>query len=90
VGEEKTVGHRKTRVGMVVSDRMSKTIVVSVEKRVLHPVYKKYVRRRLKLKTHDEGNTARVGDIVLIEETRPLSKEKRWRLKEVIQRAPVV
>jgi len=73
-----------------VSDRMSKTIVVSVEKRVLHPVYKKYVRRRLKLKTHDEGNTARLGDIVLIEETRPLSKEKRWRLKEVIQRAPVV
>lgn len=90
MGETKVRGHRKTRVGMVVSDRMVKTIVVSVEKKVLHPVYKKYVRRRLKLKTHDEGNTARIGDIVLIEETRPLSKDKCWRLKEIIQRAPLM
>lgn len=83
-------GHRKTRVGTVVSNKMSKTIVVAVEKKVIHPVYKKYVRRRVKFKTHDERNDARVGDRVLIEETRPLSKEKRWRLKEIIQRAPVL
>lgn len=83
-------GHRKTRVGTVVSNKMDKTIVVAVEKKVIHPVYKKYVRRRVKFKTHDETNDARVGDRVLIEETRPLSKEKRWRLKEIIQRAPVL
>lgn len=81
---------RKTRVGRVVSDKMEKTIVVAVEKKIMHPMYKKYVRRRIKLKTHDAENTARVGDRVLIEETRPLSKEKRWKLKEIIQRAPVI
>ena len=83
-------GHRKTRVGTVVSNKMDKTIVVAVEKKAIHPVYKKYVRRQVKFKTHDETNDARVGDRVLIEETRPLSKEKRWRLKEIIQRAPVL
>lgn len=83
-------GHRKTRIGTVVSDKMEKTIVVAVEKKVMHPIYKKYVRRRVKFKAHDESNNARSGDRVLIEETRPLSKEKRWRLKEVIHRAPVI
>lgn len=83
-------GHRKTRIGTVVSDKMDKTIVVAVEKRVLHPVYKKFVRHRSKYQTHDAENTARVGDLVLIEETRPLSRHKRWRLKEIVRRAPVI
>lgn len=83
-------GHRKTRVGTVVSDRMQKTIVVAVEKRVMHRTYKKYVRRCSKYKVHDAENTARIGDQVLIEETRPLSKEKRWKLKEIVRRAPVL
>jgi len=69
---------------------MEKTIVVSVEKRVLHPVYKKYVRRAKKYKAHDPENTARIGDQVQIEETRPLSKDKRWKLKEIVRRAPVL
>lgn len=83
-------GHRKTRVGTVVSDRMEKTIVVTVERRMLHPTYKKYVNRRTKYKVHDGENTARIGDRVVIEETRPLSKDKRWRLKEIVRRAPVL
>ena len=82
--------HRKTRTGTVVSDRMEKTIVVAVEKKVQHPTYRKFVRRRKKYKAHDAENTARIGDIVLLEETRPLSKDKRWKLVEVIRRAPVV
>ena len=73
-----------------MSDKMEKTIVVSVEKRVLHPVYKKYVRRAKKYKAHDPENTARIGDQVQIEETRPLSKDKRWKLKEIVRRAPVL
>lgn len=83
-------GRRKTRVGIVVSDKMEKTIVVVVEKRVLHPIYKKYVKSRKKYMAADAENTARIGDSVLIEETRPLSKMKRWRLKEIIRRAPVL
>jgi small subunit ribosomal protein S17 len=79
--------HRKTRVGLVVSDKMDKTVVVAIEKRVMHPVYKKYVKRRKKYKVHDENNECRVGDEVLIEETRPLSKHKRWRFKEMVRRA---
>jgi len=82
--------HRKTRTGTVVSDRMEKTIVVAVEKKVQHPTYRKFVRRRKKYKAHDAENTARIGDIVLLEETRPLSKDKRWKLVEVIRRAPVL
>ncbi len=78
---------RKTRVGRVVSDKMDKTVVVAIEKKVLHPVYKKYVRRRKKYKAHDEHNDCHVGDEVLIEETRPLSKHKRWRVKTVLKRA---
>ncbi|MCL2324889.1 MAG: 30S ribosomal protein S17 [Proteobacteria bacterium] len=82
--------NRKTRVGMVVSNKMEKTIVVVVERRVLHPVYKKYVKSRSRYMAHDNSNSARVGDHVLIVETRPVSKNKCWRLKEIIRRAPVL
>ena len=78
---------RKTRVGMVVSDKMTKTVVVSIERRVQHPVYGKMVRRTKKLKAHDEQNEAKTGDTVRIMETRPLSKDKRWRVVEIIERA---
>jgi small subunit ribosomal protein S17 len=78
---------RKTRVGMVVSDKMQKTVVVSIERRVQHPVYGKMVRRTKKLKAHDEQNEAKTGDTVRIMETRPLSKDKRWRVVEIIERA---
>ena len=77
---------RKTRVGMVVSDKMQKTVVVSIERRVQHPVYGKMVRRTKKLKAHDEQNEAKTGDTVRIMETRPLSKDKRWRVVEIIER----
>ena len=77
----------KTRTGVVVSDRMNKTIVVQLDKLVMHPIYKKFVRRRVKDKVHDEGNEARVGDTVLIEETRPISRHKRWRVKSITHRA---
>lgn len=80
-------GHRKTKTGVVVSDKMEKTIVVQVERMVMHPIYKKYVRRRVKYKVHDERNDARVGDTVLIEECRPLSRHKRWRMKAITHRA---
>jgi small subunit ribosomal protein S17 len=78
---------RKTKVGRVVSDKMDKTIVVSVERLARHPLYKRVVRLTTKFKAHDEGNDARVGDTVLIEESRPLSATKRWRLLEVVTRA---
>ena len=78
---------RKTRVGKVVSDKMDKTIVVAVENRVAHPLYKKIVKRTYKLKAHDESNECRVGDKVLVMETRPLSKDKRWRLVEIMEKA---
>jgi small subunit ribosomal protein S17 len=78
---------RKTRVGKVVSDKMMKTVVVSIERRVEHPVYGKMVRRTKKLKAHDEQNEAKTGDTVRIMETRPLSKDKRWRVVEIIERA---
>jgi small subunit ribosomal protein S17 len=80
-------GKRKTKVGRVVSDRMDKTIVVSVERLARHPLYKRVVRLTTKFKVHDEANDARIGDTVLIEESRPLSATKRWRLLEVMQRA---
>jgi small subunit ribosomal protein S17 len=82
-----TRGSRKTRVGVVVSDKMDKTVVVSIERRVQHPVYGKMVRRTKRLKAHDERNDARTGDTVRIMETRPLSKDKRWRLVEIVERA---
>ncbi|PPK97546.1 small subunit ribosomal protein S17 [Kineococcus xinjiangensis] len=80
-------GYRKTRRGYVVSDKMQKTVVVEVEDRVKHPLYAKVIRRTTKVKAHDEVNTAGVGDLVLIAETRPLSATKRWRVVEVLERA---
>jgi small subunit ribosomal protein S17 len=80
-------GYRKTRRGYVVSDKMDKTVVVEVEDRVKHPLYGKVMRRTSKVKAHDEQNTAGVGDLVLIMETRPLSATKRWRVVEILQRA---
>jgi small subunit ribosomal protein S17 len=78
---------RKTRQGLVVSDKTNKTVVVAIERRVPHPVYGKMVTKTKRLKAHDEGNTAKVGDTVRIVETRPLSKDKRWRLLEIVERA---
>ena len=78
---------RKTRVGRVVSDKMDKTIVVAVETFVKHPLYKKRVKNTVKFKAHDENNECGIGDTVKIMETRPLSKDKRWRLVEVVEKA---
>ena len=78
---------RKTVVGRVVSDKMDKTVVVAIEDRVAHPLYKKIVGRTYKLKAHDEQNTCGVGDIVKVMETRPLSKDKRWRVVEIVEKA---
>ncbi len=78
---------RKTVVGMVASDKMDKTIVVSVADRVRHPKYKKIVKRTIKFKAHDENNECKIGDKVRIMETRPLSKDKRWRMVEIIEKA---
>ncbi len=78
---------RKTRVGKVISDKMDKTIVVAVVDNVKHPLYKKIVKRTYKLKAHDEENTCQIGDKVRVMETRPLSKDKRWRLVEIVEKA---
>lgn len=78
---------RKTRVGKVVSNKMYKTIVVAVENHVKHPLYNKIVKRTYKLKAHDEENTCNIGDIVKVMETKPISKDKRWRLVEVMEKA---
>jgi small subunit ribosomal protein S17 len=78
---------RKTRIGKVVSNKMDKTVVVAIETLVSHPLYKKSVKRTTKFKAHDENNECNIGDRVRIMETRPLSKEKRWRLVEIIERA---
>ena len=78
---------RKTRTGKVVSNKMQKTIVVAVEDHVKHPLYNKIVKRTYKLKAHDENNEAHIGDTVRVMETRPLSKDKRWRLVEIMERA---
>lgn len=78
---------RKTRVGRVVSDKMDKTLVVAIEDNVKHPLYKKIVKRTLRLKAHDENNEAKIGDRVSIMETRPLSKDKRWRLVKILEKA---
>ncbi len=78
---------RKTRVGKVVSNKMDKTIVVAIEDRVKHPLYKKIMKRTYKLKAHDEQNACNIGDKVKVMETRPISKDKRWRLVEVIEKA---
>jgi small subunit ribosomal protein S17 len=86
-GATQVQGKRKTKVGRVVSDKMDKTVVVSVERLTRHPLYKRVVRMTTKFAVHDEENQARVGDTVLIEESRPLSRTKRWRLVEVTSRA---
>ncbi|MEE0732866.1 MAG: 30S ribosomal protein S17 [Acutalibacteraceae bacterium] len=78
---------RKTDVGKVVSDKMDKTVVVAIENSVKHKLYKKIIKRTIKLKVHDENNECKIGDRVRIMETRPLSKDKRWRLVEIIERA---
>lgn len=77
---------RKTRIGKVVSNKMDKTIVVAIEDNVRHPLYKKIIKRTIKLKVHDEENTCNIGDKVKVMETRPISKDKRWRLVDVIER----
>ena len=78
---------RKTRVGIVTSDKMDKTVVVTIKNRVRHPLYNKIVKRTYKLKAHDEENTCNIGDIVKVMETKPISKDKRWRLVEVMEKA---
>ena len=85
--EEKRISSRKVRVGKVVSDKMDKTVVVAIADRVAHPLYKKIVGRTYKLKAHDENNTCGIGDTVKVMETRPLSKDKRWRLVEIVEKA---
>ena len=84
---ENTRNFRKTRIGTVVSDKMDKTIVVAVEDSYQHPLYKKTMKRTYKLKAHDENNECGIGDTVEVMETRPLSKDKRWRLVEIIEKA---
>jgi len=87
MAEKITRNFRKTRIGIVVSDKMDKTIVVAVRDKVKHPLYKKIINRTTKFKAHDENGTAGIGDIVEIMETRPISKDKRWRLVKVIEKA---
>ncbi len=84
---EEIRNYRKTRVGEVVSDKMDKTIVVAIKDSVKHPVYKKVIKSTYKLKAHDENNECKIGDKVKVMETRPLSKDKRWRLVEIIEKA---
>ncbi len=83
---EKKRGLRKTRVGRVVSAKMDKTVTVAVERRIKHPVYGKFIKKTVKIKVHDENNTCQEGDLIKIMETRPLSKTKRWRLVEVVEK----
>jgi small subunit ribosomal protein S17 len=89
IGDQPIEGAIATRtlVGQVISDKMDKTVTVLVERRVKHPLYKKYIRRSTKLHAHDEENTCRIGDLVSIEQCRPLSKSKSWRLHEILERA---
>ncbi|MCX7624956.1 MAG: 30S ribosomal protein S17 [Candidatus Sumerlaeaceae bacterium] len=80
-------GHRKVRVGRVVSEKMNKTVVVAIERFVMHPLYKKYIRRTSKIYAHDEKNDAHEGDLVRVIETRPISKLKRWKVQAILERA---
>ncbi len=82
-----SIGLRKERTGLVVGDRMQKTVVVSIERMVMHPRYKKVLKRRTKVKAHDESNQCHVGDRVLIVECRPLSRDKRWRVSKVLEKS---
>lgn len=84
---DKQRGYRKVRVGRVVSEKMNKTVVVAIERFVMHPLYKKYIRRTSKIYAHDEKNDAHEGDLVRVIETRPLSKLKRWRVQAILERA---
>ena len=84
----KKKNNRKTRIGIVVSDKMNKTVVVLVERVVLHTQFKKGIVRKNRFKAHDENNTCKAGDKVLIEETRPLSRDKRWRVRKTLEKAP--
>jgi small subunit ribosomal protein S17 len=83
-------GIKKTRTGVVTSDKMDKTVVVKVEKLVKHPTYKKYIKRRVTYKAHDENNECGIGDKVTIVETRPLSRDKRWRVREILEKNVIV
>ena len=87
MSEEIRTTSRKTRVGKVVSDKMDKTVVVTVEDRVAHKQYKKIIRRTYRLKAHDEENACGIGDVVRVMETRPLSRDKRWRVVEILEKA---
>ncbi len=80
-------GIRKTKIGLVVSDKMDKTVVVEVKRLVAHPLYHKIIRRRVKVKAHDPQNACQVGDKVLLEETRPISRDKHWRIKQILEKA---
>lgn len=80
-------GQKKRRTGVVVSNKMDKTVVVVTDRMTRHPLYLKYIKKRIKFKAHDEVNACEIGDTVLVEETRPLSKDKRWRVVEVVQKA---
>jgi len=82
-----TKGLRKTKVGEVISNKMEKSIVVAIERQVAHPIYKKYFKKTTKLMAHDEKNECHIGDTVKIEETRPISKSKKWRLLEIVEKA---
>jgi small subunit ribosomal protein S17 len=86
-GHDADRGRRKTRIGKVVSDKMQKTVVVAIERRVPHPVYGKMIGRTKRIKAHDEQNASKTGDTVRVMETRPLSKDKRWRVVEIVERA---
>jgi small subunit ribosomal protein S17 len=80
-------GNRKTQSGVVVSDKMDKTVVVKVDRLVKHPVYNKYIKRTAKYKAHDEDNSCQIGDRVVIVETRPLSKDKRWKIRQIVEKS---
>ncbi|HEX2769062.1 MAG TPA: 30S ribosomal protein S17 [Geobacteraceae bacterium] len=80
-------GNRKAQIGVVVSDKMDKTVVVKIDRLVKHPVYNKYIKRSAKYKAHDNDNSCKTGDRVLIEETRPLSKDKRWKVRQIIDKS---
>lgn len=80
-------GLRKTRSGVVVSNKMDKTVVVSTYRTTRHPIYRKYIKRRVRFKAHDEGNVCQIGDTVMVQETRPLSRDKCWKVIEVLERA---
>lgn len=84
---ENTRNRRKERIGLVISDKMDKSISVAIERQIKHPIYGKFIKKTTKLMAHDENNDANAGDTVRIQETRPLSKNKRWRLVEVMERA---